>query len=88
MRSLAIRSAAAASALPSPSPAATGMRLWIVTASGGSSPQARERNSASARPARLSPGIALHSMLSLPDSFGAAEISSARSIEATSEQIG
>jgi len=64
------------------------MRLLIVTASGGSSPPARERNSASARAARLSPGTPLQSMLSPPDSFGAAEISSARSIEATSEQIG
>ena len=86
--SLAIRSAAAASALPPPRPAATGMRLSIRSASGGRSPPARERNSASARAARLSPGTPGLRRCHRRTRAAVAVSSSARSIEAISEQIG
>src|ERR1700677_455155 len=47
--------AAAASALPPASPAATGMRLAIVTRTGSTAPGSASRNAATARHARLSP---------------------------------
>ena len=51
-------------------------------------PGSRERKSASARAARLWPGTPAQSTLSSPPSSGSAVSSSARSIEANSEQSG
>ena len=87
--SLATRSTAAASALPPPSPAATGMRLSIVScaAAGAGHPRAAEVRQRPGREvvARRRRG---RSTVSRPESRGVAVTSSARSIDANSEQIG
>ena len=87
--SLAIRSAAAASALPPPSPAATGHPLPDRDARAAAARRPRASGTRPApRAARLSPDTPSQSTVSSPDSFGSAITSSARSIEAISEQTG
>jgi hypothetical protein len=85
---LAMRSTAAASALPPPSPAATGIRLSMRTARAGRAGAASRRKAAMATEARLRPGTPGQSTVSSPPSIASACTSSARSIDANSEQSG